>query len=414
MKTYNTINNISCVDNKHQKSTRKISVVVVTADFGMGGISKSLIEWLNLVDYKKYDITLYIRRNNTLDLLSFVNNNVNIVTVDSELKKQVYDDSFVGKTIKLICTILRKFNKKYLAKQIYRWYKYPRQREIEGEYFKKNKLSYDTAIAYSTADDIPIFVLEQIKASRKYLFIHQSTSISKQNPKSLSHFDGVVAVSDNLCEQLKKEFPNKQINFISLPNYVSHSRVTKLANEVTVYTDKSILNLATCGRLVEVKGYDILLETAEKLKKKGLNFIWNWIGDGSERKKLEDGIKSKKLEKEVHILGEKINPYPYIKSCDIYVQPSKAEASPLTIFEALSLGKVVISTKTVGGKYILTKYNCGKLVDFSSDEIAEKIFELATNPKVSLTEQKKVKDIDWLKEENEYRDNWDKLLSGKI
>ena len=414
MKTYNTINNISCVDNKHQKSTRKISVVVVTADFGMGGISKSLIEWLNLVDYKKYDITLYIRRNNTLDLLSFVNNNVNIVTVDSELKKQVYDDSFVGKTIKLICTILRKFNKKYLAKQIYRWYKYPRQREIEGEYFKKNKLSYDTAIAYSTADDIPIFVLEQIKASRKYLFIHQSTSISKQNQKSLSHFDGVVAVSDNLCEQLKKEFPNKQINFISLPNYVSHSRVTKLANEVTVYTDKSILNLATCGRLVEVKGYDILLETAEKLKKKGLNFIWNWIGDGSERKKLEDGIKSKKLEKEVHILGEKINPYPYIKSCDIYVQPSKAEASPLTIFEALSLGKVVISTKTVGGKYILTKYNCGKLVDFSSDEIAEKIFELATNPKVSLTEQKKVKDIDWLKEENEYRDNWDKLLSGKI
>ncbi|MBQ3128419.1 MAG: glycosyltransferase [Clostridia bacterium] len=414
MKTYNTINNISCVDNKHQKSTRKISVVVVTADFGMGGISKSLIEWLNLVDYKKYDITLYIRRNDTLDLLSFVNNNVNIVTVDSELKKQVYDDSFVGKTIKLICTILRKFNKKYLAKQIYRWYKYPRQREIEGEYFKKNKLSYDTAIAYSTADDIPIFVLEQIKASRKYLFIHQSTSISKQNQKSLSHFDGVVAVSDNLCEQLKKEFPNKQINFISLPNYVSHSRVTKLANEVTVYTDKSILNLATCGRLVEVKGYDILLETAEKLKKKGLNFIWNWIGDGSERKKLEDGIKSKKLEKEVHILGEKINPYPYIKSCDIYVQPSKAEASPLTIFEALSLGKVVISTKTVGGKYILTKYNCGKLVDFSSDEIAEKIFELATNPKVSLTEQKKVKDIDWLKEENEYRDNWDKLLSGKI
>ena len=414
MKTYNTINNISCVDNKHQKSTRKISVVVVTADFGMGGISKSLIEWLNLVDYKKYDITLYIRRNDTLDLLSFVNNNVNIVTVDSELKKQVYDDSFVGKTIKLICTILRKFNKKYLAKQIYRWYKYPRQREIEGEYFKKNKLSYDTAIAYSTADDIPIFVLEQIKASRKYLFIHQSTSISKQNQKSLSHFDGVVAVSDNLCEQLKKEFPNKQINFISLPNYVSHSRVTKLANEVTVYTDKSILNLATCGRLVEVKGYDILLETAEKLKKKGLNFIWNWIGDGSERKKLEDGIKSKKLEKELHILGEKINPYPYIKSCDIYVQPSKAEASPLTIFEALSLGKVVISTKTVGGKYILTKYNCGKLVDFSSDEIAEKIFELATNPKVSLTEQKKVKDIDWLKEENEYRDNWDKLLSGKI
>ena len=44
-----------------------------------------------------------------------------------------------------------------------------------------------------------------VDASKKYLFIHQSTEFSRENQKTLELYDSVIAVSDNLCEKLKKD-----------------------------------------------------------------------------------------------------------------------------------------------------------------------------------------------------------------
>ena len=45
-----------------------------------------------------------------------------------------------------------------------------------------------------------------------------------------------------------------------------------------------------------------------------------------------------------HFLGKKENPYPYIKVCDIYVQPSRYEGKSITVREAQILCKPVIVT----------------------------------------------------------------------
>ena len=44
------------------------------------------------------------------------------------------------------------------------------------------------------------------------------------------------------------------------------------------------------------------------------------------------------------LLGKKDNPYPYIKACDIYVQPSRYEGKSVTVREAQVLCKPVIVT----------------------------------------------------------------------
>ncbi len=391
----------------------KKNIIVVCADFGMGGISKSAIEWLELVDYDKFNITLYIRRNDVLELIDFVPEKVKIITIDSELKKGIYDNSAFGKVIKLICTFAEKIGSKYLAKQIYRWYKYPKQRKDEGFNLRKNNPSYDVAIAYSTSDDIPTFVLKEIKADKKYLFIHQSTPISKENQKTLPEFDSVILVSEYLYDKYKKDFSNKKINFTSLTNYVSYKRIREMAKQESI-DRKNIIKFATCGRLVDIKGPDILIDVAIVLKEKGLQFVWEWIGDGACRRKMETAIKENGLEDYVHILGEKINPYPYMASCDIYVQPSKAEASPLTILEALSLGKPVVSTKTVGGQSIFNKYECGILADVSAEALAEKLYMISINEGFRDKETEKARSINWEKEERNYKNMWYKLLSGEI
>ena len=50
------------------------------------------------------------------------------------------------------------------------------------------------------------------------------------------------------------------------------------------------------------------------------------------------------MEDTVIILGKKINPYPYIKKCDIYIQPSRYEGKAVTVLEAQILGKPVVIT----------------------------------------------------------------------
>ena len=79
-------------------------------------------------------------------------------------------------------------------------------------------------------------------------------------------------------------------------------------------------------------------------------------------------------------MGAKENPYPYMKDCDLYVQPSKSESWGLSVQEALILGKPVIVTN-VGGLHEVVEYGKnGYIVDKSVDAIYEKVKWCLDNP----------------------------------
>ena len=50
------------------------------------------------------------------------------------------------------------------------------------------------------------------------------------------------------------------------------------------------------------------------------------------------------MQERVIILGKKNNPYPYMRACDLYVQPSRYEGKAVTVREAQLLGKPVVIT----------------------------------------------------------------------
>ena len=58
----------------------------------------------------------------------------------------------------------------------------------------------------------------------------------------------------------------------------------------------------------------------------------------------EQFIKENNLADSVKLFGFRSNPYPYMKACDVYVQPSRFEGCPVTIQEVQALGKPVIAT----------------------------------------------------------------------
>ena len=199
----------------------------------------------------------------------------------------------------------------------------------------------------------------------------------------------------------------------TIENYVDFEKVRLKANEKLELYERDYI-FSTCGRLCKTKGFDYVVQAAKILKVNATDFVWYWIGDGPDRKAMERIIDENELENEVIITGMQSNPYPYIKACDIYVQPSRAEAYPLSILEALILEKVVITTRTKGGEYILEKHGCGVLVEESPVQIASEIMNLLQNKEDLETQQKKVQAIDWKEEKIRYKREWEELLAGKF
>ena len=90
-------------------------------------------------------------------------------------------------------------------------------------------------------------------------------------------------------------------------------------------------------------------------------------------------IKKNNLEEHFILLGTKNNPYPYIKQCDIYVQPSRHEGYCITLAEARAFNKPIITTDFVGAREQIENGHDGLITKFDETEIYNAIKKLISN-----------------------------------
>lgn len=133
------------------------------------------------------------------------------------------------------------------------------------------------------------------------------------------------------------------------------------------------LKFLTVGRASEEKGYDIAVQITAELKKRGLCFKWFIIGDGRDLNKLRTMAKEYQVEQEIIFLGMRENPAPYVKSCDLYLQPSRHEGYPITIVEARSLQKVIIASDIPSMREQIRDGENGYLCPLDVMQFADKI-----------------------------------------
>ena len=117
-----------------------------------------------------------------------------------------------------------------------------------------------------------------------------------------------------------------------------------------------------------------------------LSFLMVSLYDMNEREvrsmALNDNIKKireEKMENHVILLGKKQNPYPYIKQCDIYVQPSRYEGKAVTVREAQILCKPIIITDFTTAASQLEDGVDGIIVPMNNKECAQGIINLIKN-----------------------------------
>ena len=85
---------------------------------------------------------------------------------------------------------------------------------------------------------------------------------------------------------------------------------------------------------------------------------------------IREQIDKAGVKENVILLGKKTNPYPYIKACDIYVQPSRYEGKAVTVREAQMLCKPVVITDFPTAHSQLTNGTDGLIVPMDNEEAA--------------------------------------------
>jgi colanic acid/amylovoran biosynthesis glycosyltransferase len=100
------------------------------------------------------------------------------------------------------------------------------------------------------------------------------------------------------------------------------------------------------GRLVEQKAQIVLVEAAAKLKQRGVKINIELVGDGAMRPLIEAVIARHALHDSVKILGWKsaADVRKAYENCRVVAQPSLAEGLPVSIMEALAVGRPVVTT----------------------------------------------------------------------
>ena len=334
-------------------------VIFVTHTLLAGGAEKVLVNLIEKMDKSKYDITV----------MTIVNDGVYIEEIkkiegvkykyifNAFFKKQRAERGYKNNNIYFkIMNIIWKIYNKIL--------KYTSNKLIHKIHIG-NK--YDVEISFLEGKPAKLVSSSQNKKSKKIAWIHtdlinfnKSSSAFKneiEENNCYSKFDEIVCVSEEVKNQFtKKTNINKNVKIIH--NIIDMNEIKQKAKEkVTDIKKPNNLLICTIGRLIHEKGYDRLLEVCKKLRAEGHKYTLWIIGEGYQREQLEKYIAKNKLGNTVKLLGYKNNPYKYLKMADIFVCSSRVEGLSTVISEAITLEKVIVTTKCPGVSEILGKDN---------------------------------------------------------
>ncbi len=179
--------------------------------------------------------------------------------------------------------------------------------------------------------------------------------------------------------------PTKEVIY----NYINAETIKRKAEEEINFSfAKEQINFLTVARLVKQKGIDRLVKIHKELILNGYKNKFYIIGDGPERKKLEEMIEKENVTKTFLLLGAKENPYPYIKKADIFALLSKFEGYGMVLEEAKILNKPIIITDTAAREAV-RDYKNSVIVENDEHKIYEKLKFIIENNIKQFAEDKK-------------------------
>ena len=356
------------------------TIVISSGDLTMGGLQKILVEYLKLIDKNKYRIVLLIAND-------YGKKNLFLEEIPKNVEIQfVRPYNLVSKIAEL------SKNRKILNRLLLKRYRYRSKRVFKSIFLEKlSKLGkIDLIIDF---DGGLKSILDNLKAEKKIIWIHSSIRKHKQDNKSkisrygeeLKKYDKIIAICKEMNEEIKELYPflSSEIEYIYNP--LDCNNIIEQGNEniekMTSYEKELIERdyFLAVSRLDTVqKDFETLIEGYSILKNKGIKEKLYIIGEGNGRVKIEKMIEEKNLGQDVILLGEKKNPYVWMKNSKLFIHSSRYEGLPTVLLEALMMDKFIVSSNCpTGPTEILTNPKAGELFDVGdANQLAEKVLKV--------------------------------------
>ena len=360
----------------------KKKVIFRSGSLRMGGLERVLIEVLQTIDKEKFDIYLVI---------------------DDDCGKENIFEKDIPKDIPYFFLKPEKLireTEKYKEKKKNIIYKLMYNLMME----KENKVMYrNMQRILKDIGEIDVIVdfdggaskyIEKLDIKKKIVWIHNSIPNLKKKEgkikrfgKRLEKYDRVVAICDEMKEEIENIYPNLKGKVSRIYNPFNFERIEKLMEDERELTkeQKKMLNEDYCiaiARLDNVqKDFLTLVRAYKFVKESGIQDKLYIIGDGPSKEEIINEIKKLSLEENIKLIGLSKNPYIWLKNSKLFVHSSKYEGLPTVLIEALICNKMIISSNCpTGPKEILKNESCGKLFEVGNiKELGDYLIEFLTN-----------------------------------
>ena len=192
-------------------------------------------------------------------------------------------------------------------------------------------------------------------------------------------YDYIASISDACTKGFCKKFPTLKNKIIRVDNIISTDFIKSQAMAFDVSEEMKkdgSINILSVGRFCNQNNVP---DVCKKICESGLKIKWYLIGFGPDEQLIRKKINEAGMESHVILLGKKTNPYPYMKACDLYIQPSRYEGNCVSVHEAQVLGKTVIITNYPTAQSQLHNNEDGVIVPLDNVDCAKGIIDIIKN-----------------------------------
>ncbi|MBQ8784291.1 MAG: glycosyltransferase [Clostridia bacterium] len=382
-------------------------ILIVSHSMELGGAERALLGLLNNIDYSRFSVDLFLERH-TGELFGFIPQNVNLLPENPAYACMAVPVAQVIKKLKFGVAFGRYLGKKK-ADEFIAQNGVKDGADVLINYSQKytvkfmpmiSKTEYDLVISFLTPH---YFAANKANGKVKIAWIHTDYSAVEIDKKSelemWSAYDRIISISKEVTNSFLKALPETQDKITVIPNMHPADFIRSKADELVPESEMpcdGAINLLSIGRFCTAKNFDNLpFICKELIETHGLNVKWYIIGYGTDTELIKANIRKAAMENNVIILGKKENPYPYIKRCDFYIQPSRYEGNAVTVNEALILKRPVVITDYSTARSQINHGVDGIIVPLQNDLCAKGIADFIGNTELQAKIKSNISSADF-------------------
>lgn len=384
-------------------------IFIMAHSLEIGGAERALLGLLENIDTTQYQVDLFLLRHQG-ELMEYLPKTINLLPENPKYSALGIPISVVLKRGQFKVALAR-YKGKRKALQRIKQLKVVGDNNIVNEYSHKytmnvlpeiSQVEYDLAISFMSPH---YFVTHKVNAKRKIAWIHTDYATFQVDVESelkmWNEYDNIVSISEDVSKSFLKTFPSLKSKIILIENIMPIRYMKILAKSFSVEKEMPFDNsikLLTLGRFVYPKKMEEIPVICKKIREINLNVKWYIIGFGNDEELIQKKIIENGMKDYVIILGKKANPYPYIKACDFYIQPSRYEGKSIAVREAQVFHKPVVITNYSTASSQLEDGMDGIIVPMDIEKTAEGIVALIKNKELQKKLCNNMKNRDYVKQ----------------